>query len=59
MTTELNELKAKSADHSSALESLKELVGQLRSRLEEKDRVDKEQSNIIKRLEKTCQDLKT
>jgi len=52
-------LKAKSADHSSALESLKELVGQLRSRLEEKDRVDKEQSNIIKRLEKTCQDLKT
>jgi uncharacterized protein (DUF3084 family) len=35
------------------------VVSRLQARLDEKDRVDKEQSNIIKRLEKTCQDLKT
>lgn len=55
LSNELKELKVKFGDHSSSLESLKEVVARLQARLDEKDRVDKQQTNIIKKLEKTCQ----
>lgn len=38
---------------------MKALVAQLQAKLEEKDRVDKEQTAVIKKLEKTVQDIKT
>lgn len=34
-------------------------MARLQARLDEKDRVDKEQTNIIKKLEKTCQELRS
>jgi predicted nuclease with TOPRIM domain len=58
LTTELNDLRAKSAENGASIDSLKDLVARLQGRLEEKDRIDKDQSNIIKRLEKMCLDLK-
>lgn len=58
LSNELKELKVKFGDHSSSLESLKEVVARLQARLDEKDRVDKQQTNIIKKLEKTCQQLR-
>lgn len=41
LSNELKELKVKFGDHSSSLESLKEVVARLQARLDEKDRVDK------------------
>ena len=41
LSNELKELKVKFGDHSSSLESLKEVVNRLQARLDEKDRVDK------------------
>lgn len=58
LTAELNDLRAKSAENGASIDTLKELVARLQGRLEEKDRIDKDQGNIIKRLEKMCLDLK-
>lgn len=58
LTAELNDLRAKSVEHAASIYSLKDLVARLQGRLEEKDRIDKDQNNIIKRLEKMCNDLK-
>ena len=50
LTAELNDLTSKSVEHAASIDYLKDLVGRLQGRLEEKDRIDKDQNNIIKRL---------
>jgi hypothetical protein len=59
LTAQLNSLKVMFLEHASNFDALKEVVGKLQGKLEDKERIDKEQTTIIKKLEKTCQDLRT
>lgn len=59
LANELANVKTTLTEYATSFAALKDVVSRLQAKLEEKDRVDKEQSTIIKKLEKTCQDLRT
>lgn len=58
MVKELDELKDITSKNKKNFDELKESVMKLQKQLEDKDKIDKEQSNTIKKLTKMCEDLK-